>query len=309
MWGTGYFPIVIPEAATRLSGIHTPGSGYGIRARAAHAPNDEASHCAPKRAVRFLSVICAGRTACRLMPYGALPMFRPARALLIAAALAVSATPAVAKDRPGALDQLSGVFAESPELCRSYRRATTHFAIVISKVKGKHYYDYCNAKACVDRILSYTRSAGGLVLRVREDIAPDEPARKVTVKHISDNQFIFTEQGRPPSTRIRCTEADFVAGIGLPDPDDRDNNDPDYSVSYSLRYALLVPTVCPELAVDRDVISKRLGPPKPVLDWFVKTVPEHDKTTVKDYCQAVLGSFGPNGRVIPNLLRPASAKN
>jgi hypothetical protein len=233
-----------------------------------------------------------------------------ARALLIAAALSVSlpGSTGVAKDRPGALDNLVGVFAESSELCRSHRRATTHFAIELSKVKGKFYYNNCNGRACVYQVLSHARGPAGLVLRMREVIAPDEPARKVTIKRINDKQFSFTESGRPSSIRVRCTEADFVAGIGLPDPDHHDD-DADYSVAYSLRYALLVPAVCPELTADRETISKRLGPPKPVIEWLVKDTPANDKENVKDYCKVVLDSFGPNGRVIPNLLQPTHNKN
>jgi hypothetical protein len=228
-----------------------------------------------------------------------------ARALLVSAALALLHTSTAAKEIKGAPEILLGVFAKSQGLCGGYYHNIDDFAIELSKVKGKYYYSNCNSKNCVYQVLGYKISRKGYVLRLREVVAPGEPTEQFTVSRINNNKFAFTERDRVPRTYIRCTDADVAAAIGLPV---NRPNDPEFGNYYAVYYARLVPGLCPGLVVDQDIVNKRLATPQPEIERLASYDPPADKAEIKDYCREVLKAFGPNGRVIPDLLRPAASE-
>jgi hypothetical protein len=225
------------------------------------------------------------------------------RTLPVPVALALLTSAGIAKEIKGAPGILLGIFAGSSELCRTYYRRTSDFPITIWKGKGNnYYYATCFGKMCQFQVLSHKTDPAGFVLRLREVGSPDRSTEQTTVRRISNNEFVFTERDRAPRNFTRCTDADLVAGIGLQAQDARP--EPDYAVYYGLA----VPGLCPGLAIDRDAVNKRLGTVKPVAERWAKDDAEYDKEKIKDYCHQVIKAFGPDGRVIPDLLFPAESK-
>jgi hypothetical protein len=177
--------------------------------------------------------------------------------------------------------------------------------IGLSRIKGKYYYHDCHSnRSCGFHVANHRRTPAGFVLSLKYNVATGEPAVKLTIKRIGNDRFVFAKEGEAPTTRIRCTDADIAAGIGVQSTDD-ENWDPNFAVYYALE----VPGVCPGLAVDRDAALERIGAhyPKNASD-MKKLYVEYDKQNVKDFCRKVLDAFGPNGRVIPDLLYPVGSK-
>jgi hypothetical protein len=217
-------------------------------------------------------------------------------ALLVPVALALLSTPTIAKEINGAPKILLGTFSE---VCGAYYRRDPHFAVALSEAKGKYYYANCNIKACVFQVLNYRADPGAYLLRLRRE--GYQSTEQVAVERINDNEFVFTERGSAPRKLMRCTDADVASGIGLQSLDE--TNDPEFA----FYYVLSVPSRCPGLTIDQDAVNKKLGSRNPAKERNARMDAGYDEAMIKDYCRDVLKAFGPNGRVIPDLLRPAAS--
>ena len=86
---------------------------------------------------------------------------------------------------------------------------------------------------------------------------------------------------------------------------------------YKIYYALAVPKLCPSLQLNLPLAENRLG--KKISE--ILTVPagqsgidppfdaQKDKENIPGFCKEVLGAFGKDGRVVPDLLRETRKKS
>jgi hypothetical protein len=228
-----------------------------------------------------------------------------ARVLLVPAALSLLSTASIAKEIKGAPKELIGAFGRSAAECRSYNRNAENITMFF-KSKGDYFRSQCLGRQCSDRILSYKTTRSGFVLTLLHEGEFYNPPQRLIVTRNGRSGFVFQEENDPPTSFIRCKLQDVIAGIGLQPESTLGIYDGDYKVYY----ALAIPKLCPTLEADVDRASKRLGMSKvPDVEERILWDVERDMREIPGFCKEVLGSFGPKGRVIQDMLRKSQRKN
>jgi hypothetical protein len=223
-----------------------------------------------------------------------------ARALLITAALALLAAPAVAKEIKGAPKALIGAFGKDAAQCRSFNRKGGEDITFVSKDS----YSDCGGKQCAATILSHRPISVGFVLKLFYTSPYSTRNETLTATRVDKNTYKFNFDGTP-QTLVRCLTKDVIAGIGLEpifseEPVSFDRN-------FAFYYALTVPSLCGNLEVTKDLTPHALITSDELSKrQLANFAAQSDQGEIPNFCKEVLGAYGKNGRVIPDLLRPSS---
>jgi hypothetical protein len=236
-------------------------------------------------------------------------------------ALAIVAGEARAQNVKGGPEALVGFYGSSPDQCRSYHRKSDNLTSFT-----KTTYTFCGGSGCEAHIISHRRIKDGYTLKFTSGGNPQ--GWSSTFRQIDTNIFEETSKGSKPQTLVRCTVKDAIAGIGR-DPNATGAVTQSLEIVYAAFYAVEVSSVCPDLRANQDKIktlilagrdgwTAHLIKNKLITDWqtagerirrdiemserSAKYGVRADSEEIPDFCVEVLGAFGSDGRILPDLI-------
>lgn len=244
-------------------------------------------------------------------------------ALIVAALVGT----AIAQDGKGAPDELIGRYGNSPTECRSYHRKTDGITII-----GKNTYTFCGGSGCDAIIVSHKKTPAGYVLNFKS-------GRSEEIRVIDDRVIVSVGGGvgGRDETLVRCGLPDAIAGIGasVAPPGALTSS---LEVLFSANYALAVPNVCPALKTNeglavrlaemglqlwgkflkehgllqrgvlRGSLEQRLESTAKMSKRDAEYAVKMDFAEIPNFCEHVLGAFGLDGSIYPDLIRDPRKK-
>jgi hypothetical protein len=246
--------------------------------------------------------------------------------LTVALCFLISSSAIYASDlQNGAPDAMLGYFGESPAECMSFHRKSDGL-----KQFTKDTYTFCGGSACEAEILGHKKTADGFQLRFRSRGNPK--GWSATYRQIDANVFEETTDTQKPTTIVRCSQKDNVAGIGRNPSHDLNDKNTAFemaAMAYAVFYASSVTEMCEGLTVNKEqaktlldaseteyakfliqhrlqatatgaVIDARemLASEKRAAEYGVRA----DSKEIPNFCSEVLDAFGENGRVSRGLI-------
>jgi hypothetical protein len=238
----------------------------------------------------------------------------------------ISSSAVFASDlQKGAPDALLGYFGESPAECMSFHRKSDEL-----KHFTKESYTFCGGSACGAEVLSHKKTADGFKLRFRSSGNPK--GWSASYRQVDQNIFEERTDSSKPTTLVRCSERDIIAGIGR-DPSDNLNDKNTASemtaMAFAVFYARSVAETCEGLTVNKEQAKKLLDASEADYARFLiqhhlasaatdalmdaremlaseKREAEYgvreDSKAISNFCSEVLDAFGENGRVSRGLI-------